>query len=450
MHHAGQGMVLAFGQVMFGHPWAGVYLSVAVMCALLTWMLQGWLPPTWALLGGLLGVVRLGLFGYWINSYWGGAVAAIGGLLVLGAMPRLLRGIRVRDALLLAAGISILAHSRPYEGLLLIVPACLWMAVRLLRGRGAEFRAIALRLVLPATVVLAVAGTATCYYYWRVTGNAFRMPYQEARDQYATARIFLWEQPNPMRAYPFEQMRMFYAGWELTKFLEAKSLAGLIHNTIGKAGAFWMFFLGPALTLPLLVGWRWLTDRRVRPLVVIAGVSAVGFGVNTWFYAHYAAPITGLVYVLVLQGLRHVQAWRVDGRRVGMALARAVPALCVGMAVARACAQPLAFYMPPDWPMTWYFTRGRGMVYSGRACWRNWKAQPGEQLALVRYRGNHNHFEEWVYNGASIDSARVVWAREMDEAKNRELIRYFDKRQVWLVDADASPATISPYPRGKR
>jgi hypothetical protein len=329
-HHAAQGLILAAGQVLAGHPWAGVYASVAVMCALLCWMLQGWLPPEWALLGGLLGVLRLGLFGYWINSYWGGAAAAIGGLLVLGAMPRLLHKIRVRDALLLASGISILVHSRPYEGLLLCLPVCVYLAVRLLKVRGPGLAAVALRLVLPAGMLLAVAAAGTCYYYWRVTGSPFRMPYQVARDQYATARIFLWERPLPVPAYRHAQMREFYVGWELTKFLEAKSLGGLVHNSAGKAGAFWMFFLGPAFTLPLVFGWRLFGDRRVRPLVVIGGICALGLALNTWFYAHYAAPMTGLIYVLVLQGLRHVRVWRRHGRAVGIAIARAVPAVCLG------------------------------------------------------------------------------------------------------------------------
>jgi hypothetical protein len=72
-------------------------------------------------------------------------------------------------------------------------------------------------------------------------------------------------------------------------------------------------------------------------------------------------------------------------------------------------------------------------------------SQPGRHLAIVRYRPGHDFFEEWVYNAASIDSAPVVWAHEMDDASNSELTRYFDTRHVWLVDADATPATVTPY-----
>src|SRR5258708_4940574 len=50
----GQGAVLAIGRIVFGHPWAGVALSVAAFCSLCNWMLRGSTTPGWALLGGLL------------------------------------------------------------------------------------------------------------------------------------------------------------------------------------------------------------------------------------------------------------------------------------------------------------------------------------------------------------------------------------------------------------
>src|SRR5713101_5287157 len=154
MYYPAQGLFLAFGQVVFGHPFWGVWLSVGLMCAAFCWALQEWMPPGWAFLGGILAVIRLGTFSYWANSYWGGAVAAIGGALVLGAFPRIKRRRSVRDALILGLGLAILGNSRPYESVFYSAPILVALALFLFRSKYPL--TYMRRIVLPLGIVLVI------------------------------------------------------------------------------------------------------------------------------------------------------------------------------------------------------------------------------------------------------------------------------------------------------
>ena len=63
-------------------------------------------------------------------------------------------------------------------------------------------------------------------------------------------------------------------------------------------------------------------------------------------------------------------------------------------------------------------------------------AAPNE-LVIMRYLPGHQTHHEWVYNDAEIDKSPVVWARDLGEEKNAELLRYFSGRRKWLVEFPA-------------
>ena len=79
------------------------------------------------------------------------------------------------------------------------------------------------------------------------------------------------------------------------------------------------------------------------------------------------------------------------------------------------------------------------------AVMRGLERMPGEQLVLVRYGAHHDVDREWVWNRASIDSAKIVWARDLGEVQNRELLEYFKNRQVWRIDGDVPDPWLEPY-----
>ena len=432
MYFPAQGLMMAAGQVLFGNPWYGVLLSVGLMCAALCWMLQGWLPPGWALLGGMLAVIRLGLFSNWVNGYYGGAIAAMGGALVLGALPRLRRvkdGASVRDGVLLAVGAILLANSRPYEGMLVCGPAAAALFLPFIRKPWT--------LVAPLVLIL-IAAALMAYYNHRVFGSALTLPYQTNRMTYASAPVFVWESPRPAPEYRSKEMHDFFQVWEMHDFRLAQTLHGFIDKTVQKLATALLFFFGFALLFPLVMLPRLFRDSRVRYLLLAGAVFGLGLGMNAWFFPHYAAPFTGAVYVLLLQCMRHLR----QSKPIGLALVRYAPLVCLALAGFRMYAEPLGLAIH-RWPSMWYGTEPLGLPRAKVA--ERLERSPGKQLAIVRYTPEHAPFDDWVYNQADIDASKVVWARELKAASNQELLRYFHGRQAWLVEPDFDPPRVSPY-----
>ena len=448
MYFPAQGVFLAAGQVIFHHPFWGVWLSTGLMCASICWMLQGWLPPFWALLGGFLAVVRLATFSYWANSYLGGAVAALGGALVLGALPRIKRHGHPRDSVLMGLGLALLANSRPYEGLFFALPIAGALLLWIFRRCGANLWQSLRQVVFPVAGILLVTAGVIFYYFWRVTGSPFRTPFFVNLATYDPVPYFPWESVKSWPVYHHEIMRRFYTGWLLDyyQFGRHHPLTALLL----KGAMFWLFYLGPLFTIPILMLGMVLPrgfsakdiSRRTRFLLLVAGVSFFGMLLPVFANPHYAAPMAGVTYALLLSALQRIRAWRWGGKSTGLALVRSVPAVAVLLLLTRTAA-PLLRIHSNSMPQTWCSPYKQG--WDRPRIQAQMEDLPGRQLLLVRYSPEHDPRSSWVANAADIDRARVVWANDMGPEQNQELIDYFKDRKVWLVEPDAIPTKISDY-----
>ena len=501
MYPPAQGTMLAIGQLL-GHSWIGVVLSVAAMCMAMTWMLQGWMPPEWALFGGVLVFLRFGIFSYWMNSYWGGAVAAIGAALALGALPRIFERRRPRDAFVFGLGAGILAISRPVEGFIFCIPltaALVWWIL----GREAPARPRYAKQVLsPIAAILACVVGFVAYYNWRVTANPIVFPHFIEQQMYFTTPVFLWQHEKPPRTYANPQFDDFYHNFMPSLYQTGWDQA--VGQLEWKATEFWQFFLGPALSIPILALPWLLGDRYIRLLLIQFALSAIGLWVVVFYHAHYAAPLAATLYLLLMQGMRHVRGCRFRGRAIGVGLTRLVvlfsvligpvyfvhtivsesnslfdwfhqrsvivlAATAFGLVILRlgfwptarlpgrswaisACEFALLVFVmlqtctierdlhPDDYPFVDDLNEPFRKPVEQRLA-----AMPGEHLVLVRYSKDHNPGEEYVYNEADIDQAKTVWAREIPGMDLTPLLSYFRNREVWLFEPDQDNESVSPY-----
>jgi hypothetical protein len=424
------GLVMAAGQKLAGQPWVGVWLSMGVLCAVLCWALQGWLPAVWALAGSMIAVLHIGIVSYWTESYWGGTCAAIGGALLIGAVPRLIERPRVSSAIVFASGLAVLANTRPFEGFVFALVCSGWLV---LQSPGWK------RTLLPMAMVLLPVIVWMAYYNLRVTGHALELPYVAHDRQYALLEPVLWQtQVRPEPHYSNAFLRDF---WQAD--LREKQTA---HRQIVEAHAWDVlqlvrFFLGLPLALCMLLVARPLWRDPIARQALLLGLAAyIGPALDTRVWPHYAAAEAVLFYIVAACGLRALRkAWLgVDGAYLMWgALAVFVLPTILGILT------PGNRYLPGS---AQFLTDAKHAGIDQRLA-----KLPGEHLVLVRYGPRHQIYEELVYNHADIDGSQTIWARSLGPEKDAELIRHYPNRNVWMLVEDAgvtlslAPSTAPSY-----
>jgi hypothetical protein len=426
-----QGAVLALGQLL-GHPWIGVLLSVAAMTGAVLWALQGWFPPRWALLGGILVLLRLAIFSYWINSYWGGAVAAIGGALVFGALPRIMRSCHIRDALLLGWGVSILANSRPFEGLIFCLPVIAVLVAWMCGSHGPSWSVASRQIALPFCAVMFLCACFMGYYNLRLTGHPSLFPHDLYTRSHMAIPQFAWQKNVASFHFQNPQLETFYNHWLPAVAWPAGRPDSLMHiaRAFSLHGKILVnFFAHPEFIVAALAAPWILRDRRMRVPIAQLIFCFSGFVLAAYFLPHYAAPLTATTFALIVQGLRHVRRWHIRKYMLGLHLLRAT-------VVSTLFLSPYLFNV-----LVFPFP---SMEYRQRIA-AQLAAMPGFDLVVVRYSNRHSPQMEWVYNDADIDHAKIVWAREIPRVPLQPLLDYFHDRRVWIVEPDENPPKLSPY-----
>jgi hypothetical protein len=471
----GQGAMLAAGRAFFGHPWVAVVLATALFCALAYWMLCAWVPgetaAEWALLGGLLAVMEFGPLCYWMNSYWGGSLAACAGCLVFGALPRLTVAWRTRDAVWLGAGLGGHWLVRPFETIFLCLGVMLYFVPLLWDTRPRQvwrfpdvWRSLS-RAALVATLAALPAIALSMLHDKQVTGDWLKLPEMLSQEQYGVpAALTFLPDPVPHRALTSEQEAEYKIQMSF-KGAKTETLASYVAR-LRFGVRFYRFFYLPPLYLVLPLFFTALLEWNCAWVLATLILFVLGTNFFPAFQYHYLGGVACLLLLVSVTGVRQLCRFAPRRSMAGREAARLVILLCAAHFVFWYGAH---LFEPADLAQSLRSMEAGPSIdhpYADRhAVLRAQLANmPGKMLVFVRYfRSQHAFQDEWVLNEADIDGARIVWARDLGSDENEKLIRYYPDRKVWLLEPEfrwprlrkyekempaavtpASPAPVSP------
>ena len=439
----GQALQLAAGMLL-GNPLFGVWITIGLFAVATAWMLRGLAPATWAALGGLVFSWQWGALTYWGNSYWGGSLFALAGMLVFGGAVRFWKKSTVSAAWWAGVGAGIMALTRPYEGLWFCVGPALVMAGRLVKWKMEDGRWKNKVVAVGAALApVAAALTFLLIYNHAVTGDALMFPHRLYQtQQMPEVGVFVWDHPgaepagrNPELSY---QLHRFNPA---VMFAPTVNLIDLIRAHIKLIvpqirGFFLQGFFGVGAVWALLGGQAW---RRLAGRLALGCLASFLFMLLTlrfFGFSHYAAAWVAPLAALIILGFRGLCILRWPGRRCTPTV---VTLLLVGWAAMTLVQHTAGGYVPRLWAVSRFEVT---LQLEDQTA----KDQRGNVVFVMMHEGQPA-FAEWVYNGADIDAQPVIFARSLGPARDVAVAKYYPTRHLWQawLTMDGQLDHLTPY-----
>lgn len=486
---------LYLGKLVFGSPFAGNLMALGATMAAICWALQAWVGERMAAITTLLAVMTFGVFGYWVNSYWGATTIVLGGALLFGAVPRLEQRPTLAMALVCIVGTALLAGTRPFENGVFALIVFGWLAWRYLQT---DLRPLIGRAVLVFVLPLAIGTLGILAlqlsYNAGTTGNPLLMPYQIWRASQDVTPNFLW-QPNGPEPTFYHLGAAYFSAWNL-------AVADLVRDG-GITGAAYLFsrhavtfrdLLGPFLfiafacwsprkintvsptlgsqffvyglwlvltllavsgpmagsAIKLLVLYilfkRWANPVERLPVLVILG-GMIATSLSSFYMNIYFAAYTVPLLVLVANGLGTLARWHGRiGRSIAGYILIGASLVPLGQAV-DAALNLVGAGWPRNGPALSHFDkhypspRAEVIATVGNL--------PGRHVIFVEVNGPLPDSVDPVWNAPDVDAQKVVWLRRLRPDWTATAQTYYAGRSFWLMDMDQEGKyTLARFPIG--
>src|SRR5262249_30210580 len=223
----------------------------------------------------------------------------------------------------------------------------------------------------------------------------------------------------------------FYIFHELPDYLDRDNPDGYMKLFRQRVSVYYDFFIWPMMIPVIFALWMMMKSRKVRILSITLLLMFGGLLIEQWPpHDHYAAPVLCVALTVVIYGLRLAWTWQPKGVPLGPMLVRSAVLVVFALSLVA-----LGRRMINPYDMNPYIRVVPEQIERARLI-----AQldhiGGEHLVFVHFHRAERGSIFWIYNDPDLSHSRIVWAHDMGDAENKELMKMYPNRKAWRVDKD--------------